>query len=82
MTPEQVKARFKRDGRTITAWAKEHGYNRTAVYMALNGQSKGHWGKGHEIAVALGLKDADLGASVACAPTAGESYHAWEADHA
>ena len=58
MTADQVKAKFKREGQTITQWAKEHGYSRRDVYLVLNGQSKARWGKGHEIAVKLGLKPA------------------------
>lgn len=56
MTPDQVKARFRAKGQTFSAWAKEHGYSRRDVYLVLNGQSKARWGKGHEIAVKLGLK--------------------------
>jgi gp16 family phage-associated protein len=58
MTADQVKAKFKREGRTITQWAKERGYKRHTVYLVLNGQMKGLYGKGHEIAVALGMKQA------------------------
>ena len=58
MTPEQIKARFRAKGETITAWAKKHGYSPHYVYFVLNGQSKARWGKGHEIAVKLGLKPA------------------------
>ncbi|HGE8345563.1 DNA-binding protein [Serratia ureilytica] len=56
MTPEQVKNRFRSQGRTVTDWAKEHGYSRNLVYQVLNGQSKANYGKAHEIAVKLGLK--------------------------
>ncbi|RAS18915.1 gp16 family phage-associated protein [Microvirgula sp. AG722] len=56
MTPAQVKARFRREGRTFTAWADENGYTRNAVYRVLNGFDKGNYGRAHEIAVKLGLK--------------------------
>lgn len=56
MTPEQVKARFRQQGKTFTDWALENGYTRNEVYRVLNGQAKCHYGKAHEIAVALGLK--------------------------
>lgn len=56
MTPEQVKARFRREGQTFTKFAKEHGFSPNAVYRVLNGFDKGHYGKAHEIAVKLGLK--------------------------
>ena len=56
MTPEQVKAKFKNKGKTIKEWAESHGYTAHEVYLVLNGQNKARWGKGHEIAVKLGLK--------------------------
>jgi len=56
LTPEQVKARFRAAGQTITEWAAARGYSRRYVYMVLNGQAKAWRGQAHEIAVALGLK--------------------------
>ncbi|EPM9395240.1 DNA-binding protein [Escherichia coli] len=56
MTAEQVKALFRQRGITFTHWAEENGYTRNEVYRVLNGQSKAHYGKSHEIAVKLGLK--------------------------
>jgi gp16 family phage-associated protein len=56
MTPEEIKAQFKKSGTTVLAWAKERGYDPTTVYMLLNGQLKGCYGRSHEIAVELGLK--------------------------
>lgn len=56
MTADQVKAKFKREGMTFTQWAKQHGYDRHKVYLVLNGQNKALYGQGHEIAVALGIK--------------------------
>ncbi|ECE0875903.1 DNA-binding protein [Salmonella enterica subsp. enterica] len=56
MTPEQVKNRFRRQGKTITSWALEHNFNRNQVYQVLNGQCKANYGKAYEIAVKLGLK--------------------------
>ena len=58
MTPEQLKAKFHREGKTFTGWARDNGYRIHAVYLVLNGQSKCLHGKGHEIAVKLGLKPA------------------------
>lgn len=55
---QQVKDDFKRKGLTFSAWAKEHGYRVNDVYRVLNGQVKANYGKGHEIAVKLGLKKA------------------------
>lgn len=56
MTAEQVKSRLRRQGVTVTAWAKSHGFPRGAVYRVLNGQYKAHYGQAHDIAVALGMK--------------------------
>ncbi|MGQ0711001.1 MAG: DNA-binding protein [Rhodoferax sp.] len=56
MTSDQVKSRLRRQGITITQWAVNHGYPRSAVYRVLNGIDKAHFGRAHEIAVALGLK--------------------------
>lgn len=56
MTAEQVKQHFYNHGLTFTSWAKEHGFDRNDVYRVLNGQLKGNHGKGHHIAVLLGMK--------------------------
>ncbi|MCK6437748.1 DNA-binding protein [Rivihabitans pingtungensis] len=56
MTPEELKAKFEREGRTFSSWALEHGYNRIDVYKVLSGICKAKRGKGHQIAVQLGLK--------------------------
>ena len=58
LNSQQVKDDFKRKGLTFSAWAKEHGYRVNDVYRVLNGQVKANYGKGHEIAVKLGLKEA------------------------
>ena len=59
LTPNQVRQRLRARGVTITAWARERGYDREAVYRVLNGKDKAHYGRAHEIAVALGLKVPD-----------------------
>ena len=56
MTPLQVKNKFRAEGKTFTQWADEHGYPRNAVYRVLNGFDKANYGRAHEIAVKLGLK--------------------------
>lgn len=56
MTSDQVKTRLRRQGITITQWAADHGYPRGAVYRVLNGIDKAHFGRAHEIAVKLGMK--------------------------
>lgn len=59
MTPEQcqkVKDKFKREGRTIATFARQHGFPPNKVHQVLNGQLKGNYGQAHDIAKALGLK--------------------------
>ncbi|MEX2475045.1 DNA-binding protein [Marinobacter sp.] len=56
LTSEQVKAKLRAQGTTITRWAEEQGYRRGAVYRVLNGFDKAHYGQAHEIAVKLGMK--------------------------
>ena len=60
LSPEQVKQRLRMQGVTVTQWAAAHGYTRNEVYRVLNGQAKAHYGKAHDIAVALGMKLADV----------------------
>ncbi|EOX6774863.1 DNA-binding protein [Salmonella enterica subsp. enterica serovar Manhattan] len=62
MTAEQVKNLLRQQGKTITEWANENGYTRNDVYRVLNGQVKARYGKGHEIAVKLGLKSSNIAA--------------------
>ncbi|MGZ5055812.1 MAG: DNA-binding protein [Methylobacter sp.] len=57
-TPDQVKADFEAKGITISQWARDRGYTPREASLVLNRQVKGRYGKGHEIAVALGIKDA------------------------
>jgi gp16 family phage-associated protein len=59
-TPDQVKKEFLDAGITISQWARDHGYTPRQVSLVLNGQIKGRYGKGHEIAKKLGLKSRAL----------------------
>lgn len=63
MTPAQVKSKFRREGKTFTSWAEEHGYPRIAFYRVLNGFDKANYGRAHEIAVKLGLKNPEQAAA-------------------
>ena len=56
MTPQQVKKQLYAQGKTLTLWAAENGYQRSAVYRVMGGFDKAHYGRAHEIAVKLGLK--------------------------
>lgn len=56
MTPEQAKQHLRDSGITLAEWARQHGFSYRAAVDVLNGRSRGHFGQGHEIAVALGIK--------------------------
>lgn len=56
MSPAQVRASLALQGKTLTQWALERGFPRQEVYRVMGGQCKALYGRGHEIAVALGLK--------------------------
>lgn len=56
MTAQTFKARLHAQGKTITQWAEENGFNRLDVYRVLNGVYKANYGRAHEIAVRAGLK--------------------------
>ena len=56
-TPEQVKNRLRNEGKTLKQFAIDHNFPEMQVYRVMNGTIKGAFGRGHEIAVALGLKN-------------------------
>ena len=55
-SPIQVKQDFESNGQTVSSWAIQHGFEPQEVYKVLNGQAKCKRGKGHTIAVMLGMK--------------------------
>lgn len=57
-TPEQVRQRFRQQGKTLSQWARENDFPPIAVYRVMGGIDKGNYGRSHEIAVKLGLKPA------------------------
>lgn len=59
MTADQIKSRLRRERKTITQWAAEHGFPRIAVYRVLNGEDKARFGRAHDIAVKLGMKESN-----------------------
>lgn len=62
-TAEQVKAEYRAKGIPLSKVAEEKGWRAQDIYKVLNGQSRGNYGVGHEIAVYFGLKHGadDLG---------------------
>lgn len=57
MTPEQVKAKLNKEGKTLTQWAKENGIKYRTAQAVLAGTNRGRHGEAHRAAVALGLKE-------------------------
>jgi len=58
MTVQSFKSRLRSQGKTIRQWAADNGFPPTAVYRALNGVDKGHFGRSHDILIAAGVKPA------------------------
>ena len=59
-TASQVKGDFQKDGVTVTAWAKKHGFRPQAVSLVIHGKAKCYYGNAHKIAVLLGLKKGNI----------------------
>lgn len=57
MSGMDVKRKLWSEGSSLKKWAAEHGYNYEAVSRIVSGRHRGNYGKGYEIAVALGMKD-------------------------
>lgn len=57
LTPEQLKAKFEREGKTFSGWAEARGYTRQEVYRVVNGFTKAKYGKARKIAIELGLRE-------------------------
>jgi len=59
-TAEQVKQEFLRKGKSISGWAKEHGFSRGLVHAVLRGERSCLRGDSHKIAVLLGIKEGEI----------------------
>lgn len=59
-TPDQVRGELRKKGMTLASWARAHGYAPRDVYCVMCGIFKGNYGRCHEIAVKLGLKDGEV----------------------
>jgi len=60
-TPEEIKQEFARRGLTIASWARENGFSLPLVYQVLSRKKPATRGECHRIAVALTLKEGDIG---------------------
>lgn len=56
-TPAQAKEWLESQGKTVKAFAKEHGVDQFTTYQVLAGTKKGKRGEAHRIAVLLGIKE-------------------------
>ena len=59
ITPEQLKANFRAQGKTVKSFAEENGYPYHEVIRVIAGVNKARRGRGHQIAVHLNLKAKD-----------------------
>ena len=55
---DQARAWFQDQGRSVSAWSVEQGFNPALVYAVLKGERKCLRGQSFRIAVALGVKSA------------------------
>jgi len=54
---EEARSQFSYVGKSIRAWAREHGVQASTVYEVLSGRQQGEYGEAHKVAVLLGIKD-------------------------
>ncbi len=56
-TSQEVRNEFIRKGISIASWARLNGFDKATVSQVLSGCNCATRGKGHKIAVLLGIKD-------------------------
>lgn len=56
LSSNEVKQQLRAQGKTLKQFALEHGFEPNDVYRVIGGSRKALYGKGHQIAVALGMK--------------------------
>ena len=56
-TAEEARQDLIRRGKGFSEWARENGFDPSAVRQMLSGRGKGLRGEAHRIAVRLGMKD-------------------------
>ena len=59
MTGQEVKRKLRERGITIKQWSEDNNYPYLLVSRVIRGVQKANYGKGHEVAVALGMKSPD-----------------------
>ncbi|SDU97813.1 DNA-binding protein [Pseudomonas mucidolens] len=56
-TAAQAKAWLDHQGKSVQAFAREHGVDPATTYQVLAGRKKGRRGEAHKVAVLLGMKE-------------------------
>ena len=56
LSSNEVKQQLRAQGKTLKQFALEQGVEPNDVYRVIGGSRKALYGKGHQIAVALGMK--------------------------
>lgn len=56
LSSNEVKQQLRAQGKTLKQFALEQGFEPNDVYRVIGGSRKALYGKGHQIAVALGMK--------------------------
>jgi gp16 family phage-associated protein len=56
----EVREEFRRKGQTIAGWAKKNGFRPQTVRRVIDEESRCYYGKAHQIAVLLGMKDGEI----------------------
>ncbi|MFL1562006.1 DNA-binding protein [Pseudomonas sp. O64] len=56
-TAAQAKAWLDHQGKSVQAFAREHGVDPATTYQVLVGRKKGRRGEAHKVAVLLGMKE-------------------------
>lgn len=59
-TSQEVRNEFIRKGISMASWARENGFDKATVSQVLSGCNAATRGKGHKIAVLLGLKIGEI----------------------
>lgn len=58
VTPDELRATLSANGMTLAQYARNAGVDPKIAVQLVNGYAKGRFGKSHQAAVALGLKEA------------------------
>ena len=56
-TKKEASDQFRKEGITVSAWARSNGFKPQQVRDVLRGKAKGNFGAAHKISVALGFKE-------------------------